>query len=170
MTSMHGYMDGSYDYKQMYDIKDLKGKLPLPVINENTLLGALVSNPRCSEFTQLVKSIPDIAAKFNGIQSDFTLFVPLSLDFTTLESDSYKVRQFLFLHMLEHAVPYQFLSTTRMMYLTSRLCGTRILVENLTTPNPLLNKTSMIVGQQLVGNAVIYFIDKPLRLDGNPNI
>lgn len=169
MTTLHGYTDGSYDMKQMYDIKDTRGKLPLPVVDKNSLLGALFSNPKCAEFAALVKSIPDIAAKFNSIQADFTLFVPLTLDLVTAQTDSYKVRQFIFLHMLEHAIPPALLATTRMMYLTSRLCGTRILVENSGT-STTLNRCATVVGQELVGNAVIFYIDRSLRLDGNPNI
>lgn len=166
MATLHGYTDGSYDYKQKYNIKDLKGPLPYPVIHKNTLLGALNDNPDCLDFATIVKSIPEMAAKFNNIQASFTLFVPLKV--LIHSRDSYKLRQFILLHTVEHALPYPFLSRTRMMYINSRLPGTKILVENLGSATPLLDRHSHIIGQQTVGNAVIYYIDESLLLDNNP--
>jgi hypothetical protein len=167
MATLHGYMDGSYDYRQMYNIKDLKGPLPIPLIKENTLLGALNSNPNCVEFTKLVMSLPDMAARFNCSQASFTVFVPLSgicLDTT----DSYRIRQFILLHTLNHAYPYKFLATSPMMIIDTRLPGTKILVENLGTPRTILNRHVQIVAAETVGDAVIYYIDHSLCLDRNP--
>lgn len=167
MASLQGYMDGSYDYKQMYNIKDIRGPLPKPVIHKNTLLDALHSNPKCLEFARMVMSLPDMSAKFNNSQANFTVFVPLS-DMYLPSNDSYHVRQLILLHTLEHAYTYQFLASSRMMWLNTRLPGTKLLIENLGTPRTMINRHAQILGQQMVGNAVIYFIDQSLRLDENP--
>ncbi len=162
MTSLYG-TDPSYDYRQTYDIKDLKGPLPKPVIQKNTLLGALIGNPQCESFSKFIISVPQFASLFNCSQADFTLFVPLS---PLPQMDYYKARQFILLHSLQHSFPLQFLKGSRMMTVDSRLAGHRILVDNLDVSNPpRLNGTSHIVGQQIVGNAVIYFIDLPLSED-----
>ena len=167
MATLQGYTDGSYDYRQMYNIKDTQGPLPKPVIKINTLLDALQQNVQCSEFAKMVMSLPDMAARFNNSQANFTVFVPLS-DIRIPSNDSYHTRQFVLLHTLERAYPYKFLATARMMTLDTRLPGTKILVENLGNPKPLLNRHAQILGQQIVGNAVIYYIDRALQLDTNP--
>jgi hypothetical protein len=164
MTSLYG-TDPSYDYKQTYNIKDLKGNLPLPVIRKDTLWDALVSNNQCSDFTNLVGGLPEFASIFNCSQADFTVFVPIS---GIPAMEYYKARQFILLHTLPRTLPYKFLQRTRMMTIDTRLPGTRIMVDNLETVTPRLNGQSQIIGQQIVGNAVIYYIDIPLSLDGNP--
>jgi len=167
MTTLHGYTDGSYDYRQMYNIKDIKGPLPTQIIRENTLLKALNDNPKCAEFARIIMSLPDMAARFNSSQANFTVFVPIS-ELCIRTNDQYKNRQFILLHTLEHAYPYTFISSMSMSLLDSRLPGTKILIENLGTPYPVLNRQSQILGSQIVGNAIIYYIDKSLCLDGNP--
>ena len=162
MTTLQGYTDGSYDYRQMYDIKDLKGPLPQPTIRCDTLLGALSENPYCHEFTKIVKAVPEMAALFNDSQSSFTLFVPLS-DLPSWKADSYFLRKFILLHTLDRPLPYKFLATSPMMYVNTRLPDVRILVENLNTLKPLLNRSATILGQQVVGNAVIYYISQSLH-------
>lgn len=167
MASLQGFMDGSYDYKQFYNIKDLAGPLPKPAIHCNTLLGALEKNKDCIQFVSLLKSLP-MSAIYNNNQASFTLFVPIANYCNVNINDSYKVRQFILLHTLEHAVSYPFLKSSKGMLLNTRLPGSNILVENIYTDTPLLNRQSKILGQQIVGNSVIYFIDVPLCLDQNP--
>jgi len=145
----------------------LKGPLPKPIIKCNTLLGALEKNKDCIEFVSLLKSLP-MSAVYNGVQASFTLFVPISNTCNVNINDSYKVRQFILLHTLEHSVSYPFLKGSKAMLLNTRLPGTSILVENIYTDTPLLNRQSRVLGQQIVGNAVIYFIDNPLCVDQNP--
>lgn len=171
MTSTHGYMDGSYDYKQMYTIQDLRGPLPIPEIHSNTLFGALASNPDVSYFTEMITKTQLIGV-LNNKQGDFTLFVPLNSGIPQYFRDEcdYKTRRLILFHMLEHAVPEPFIKGSRAMLVNTRIPGSKLLVENnpLLSPIPLINRTSQVIGSQKIGNAMIYFLDRIIVPDQNP--
>lgn len=160
MTTLQGFTDGSYDYKQMYDIKDLHGCLPDPIIHSDTILGILQKDEKCVLFTNLIKSLP-ISALYNNIQGNFTLFVPLNINTNDI-SDSYKIKKLIMFHTLEKALPLNFLQSSRGMYVNTLLSGTRILIENINNQT-ILNGHSIIIGMKLVGNAIIYYIDRNLK-------
>ena len=57
MAAMHGFMDGSYDYKQMYTIQDLRGPLPTPVIQRSfTTTIADIPRPSLQSLSSLSSS------------------------------------------------------------------------------------------------------------------
>jgi hypothetical protein len=156
MATMQGYMDGSYDYKQKYNIKDLPGPLPLPVVKKNTLMGAILSNPKCSDFAEILNK-SQMAGKFNDIQSAFTVFVPLN----PLETEHRDPFWYIMTHTLEHPLPHKYLDSAGAMYINTMNPRNRLLLEN--TPQGLcINKSAMIVAMQLVGNAVIYYVDRDI--------
>ncbi len=156
MTSMYG-TDPSFDIRQTYDIKDLRGDLPIPVVHPNTILSVLISGH--DEFVKILTLLPDIIALLNDTQSTWTIFVPYSIPIIT---DSYKARQFVLRHILPRALSYPFLRSTKAMLLDTKLNGTRILVEN-DMNTTFLNKCSRVLDQQIVGKSVLYGIDIPLR-------
>lgn len=166
MTSLQGYMDGSRDYKQMYNIKDLRGNLPKPVLKQNTIFNALGNNEQGTAFFSLLEKVPELAAKYNSIQADFTVFVPINVESDNL--DYYKARQLILFHTLERTLSVKFLQNSRAMVINTLIPGSRILVENI-NGSTILNRSAIIVGVQYVGNAVLYYIDNALRMDANPN-
>jgi len=154
----------------MYNIKDLNGPLPGRIIHRETLLGALEDMPQCSQFLQILKSLP-ISALYNDEQADFTIFVPVNNEIAgKLPVHSYyEARQFILLHSLEHAVSLSFLRSSMGMLLNTRLSGSRVLCEfQRGMQAPLLNRSSSILGYRQVANANIFVIDLPLALDNNP--
>jgi len=168
MATMHGYMDGSYDYKQMYNIQDLNGSLPTLVVHEDTLLHVLTNTKGVSKFKTLVENtkLPGI---LNSRQGDFTLFVPIDsgIPNAVMNGTQFKTRQTVLYHMLEHAVPVEFVRGSRSMMVNTRLPGSRLLIENY-GQGPVINRFSKILGYQYVGGASVYFIDRILPEGSNP--
>lgn len=162
---MHGYTDGSYDYKQKYDIKDLRGPLPKPVIYPNTILNTLVKRQDCQGFTNAVMSIPDISARFNDTQSSMTLFVPVYHYIPS--GNSFTERQRILLHSLEYALAPSFFEHSRMIYVNTKLTGSKVLVESINGV-VVLDRHAQIISSEPVGSNMIYYITQPLVLDGNP--
>lgn len=171
MASSHGYFDGSFDYKQMYDIKDIKGPLPVPSFNQHTLLGYL--HFQNTPFADII-SKTNLAGTYNDTQAQFTLFVPTKLPHTLANADSYFLRQLVLYHTLEHTIPLAVIQNTKCMRLNTRLNGSKILVQNLPSPTTdgyqttRLNHNSTILSYTPVGNSHIFFIDFPLIDLQNP--
>jgi len=169
MTSLQGFTDGSYDYSHMYDIPDLHGSFPRFKFNKGSLLEFLHCHTKCKGFSALIEKT-QLAGYYNDPQSTFTLFVPLSMTECDAKNiDSYNAQQLLLLHSLDFKASYTFLISSHVMYVNTRVSGEKILIENLNTGTPTLNRCSRILGQQEVGKSMVYFIDKPLPLkNGNP--
>lgn len=162
MASLHGFTDGSYDYKQSYIFNQTP---EYPNLDPNTLLGFLVSegNP----FAEIV-SRTDLKHKYANKQADFTLLVPSNLQEWLNVQDSYKLKQFVLYHTLERTIGARFFQSSPAMMINTRLPGSRIVAENFPNSNPVLNRESTIIGEHRVGNANIIFIDNALSLDINP--
>ena len=171
MASSHGYFDGSYDYKQMYDIKDINGPLPVPSFNPHTLLGYL--HFQNTPFADII-SRTTLAGIYNDTHAQFTLFVPTVLPPNITTADSYFLRQLVLYHTLEHTIPLSVIQNTKCMRLNTRLNGSRILVENRPSSNAqtyqttLLNHKSTVLSHVSVGKSQIFFIDFPLVDSQNP--
>jgi hypothetical protein len=171
MTSIYG-CDPSYDIRTQYSIKDICGKLPIPRVNQNTILEFLINEPICFQFTDLILKIDQISGILNDTQTSCTLLVPLHIMNEIDPKDKYRLRQFLSLHILEKCVSYDFLTSSRGQLLNTRLTGTRIYcqnrLENLDGIRTVYLNQSKIVGMVKVNRSMIYFIDKALSLDVNP--
>lgn len=163
MTTLQGFTDGSYDYKHMYNIKDLNGPAPVPVIHGDTLLSFLASSSKYTPFMHLVEKA-GLAGKLNSKQAAFTLFVPVGMNDIATKVDMLTAKKIVLGHMLERTIPYPFILSSRMMYLDTRIQTTRILVENYGAA-PILNREASIIGHSKVGNAIVYLIDNPLSID-----
>jgi len=133
--------------------------------NENTLLGYLHS--KNFKFAEIIEKL-HISGKYNHSQADFTLFVPLNLNGWENVEDRYKLKQFVLFHTLERTLSVYFLKSSGAMMINTRLPGSRILVENINSNVPVLNREARVVDEIRVGNANIIVIDRPLTLDDNP--
>lgn len=170
MASLYG-TDPSYDYSHMYNIKDLRGELPKPVLKPGTILYALHQHGSCSKFIELV-SKAGLAGVFNDKQANFTVFAPIddSIDCMWLKSvSSFKAKQYVLYHTLDHAVAPSFLRSSKAMYLNTRIPGSRLFVENYNEVPPLINRISRVIECPIVlDSSVVYVVDRVLHIDGNP--
>lgn len=166
MTSLQAYTDGSYDYSHQYNITDLRGPLPGLQINQGSIFHFLVNHSRGVPMAELIAKT-QLAGFYNDPQSCFTLFVPVNLKDTKC-IDSYTAQQLVLLHSLPFSACYSFLKSSHMMFLDTRMTGRRILLENISTTSPTLDRCAQLISQVKVGGSMIYFITNPLRLDGNP--
>lgn len=162
MASLHGFTDGSYDYKQTYIFNTTPQESSF---DPESLLEFLVSqgNP----FAEII-SRTDLKHKYANKQADFTLFVPSNIQDWLNVRDTYKLKQLVLYHSLERTIGARFLQSSPAMMINTRLPGSRIVVENFTNSNPVLNRESQIIGEQRIGNANIIYIDNTLSLDENP--
>jgi len=166
MTTLQGFTDGSYDYRHQYDIVDWRGPLPGLTINSGSILHFLLQHPKGKAMASLIAKT-QLAGFYNDPQSCFTLFVPVNLQGVKC-MDSYTAQQLLLLHSLPFSACYSFLKSSHMMFLDTRMTGRKILLENINTTSPTLDRCAQIVSQVQVGGSMVYFITSPLRLDGNP--
>jgi uncharacterized surface protein with fasciclin (FAS1) repeats len=168
MTSVYGYIE-SYDYKQMYDITDLRGSIPKPTLKPNTLMSIIEDNEDFSWFRYLVK-LSGLQAVFDDQQAKFTLFVPSNqflkqkLPRTVIENmDKYTARQIVLYNSLEREIYMPFLRSTPAMYVNTRIPSSSLLVENLQPGITTLNGSVQIIkGDVTVGNGVIHIVDNLL--------
>jgi hypothetical protein len=163
MTTLNGYMDGSYDYKHMYNITDLKGPRPYPRIHSNSILGFLNQESLCTPFVTFLKGLRS-SQWYNDPQMKCTLFVPLTMDPSVYSLSPSEQTRLLKYHTLDRPLSYTFLRSSGRMKLNTRLPVERITVTNTHTSVPLLNGTSTIVGAHKVGDSCIYFIDTMLMM------
>ena len=156
MTSQYGYTDGSYDIKQKYNIRDLQGPLPRPIIKKGTILDALGTVPEAKQFRDLLMSIP-LSGIYNDTHACVTLFVPCT--FPPIKGD-YEKRQFVLYHTLEKPVSLTFLRSSPKMLLNTRVEGETLLVEN-NNDVCTVNKQPLRAYQSVTG-AIIYYVDGPI--------
>ena len=161
MTSMQGFMDGSYGMRQMYNKFRCKEK---PVL-DYTILQGLSQNPMGKQFLSLITDLT-IRNMYNSAIIPYTLFVPV--DINTKGMDSYETRRFLLGHTCNHQLNFSFLKSSKGMYINSMIPDDRILVENVskdTTDSPLINSCSKIIGIQYIGKSCIYYLDKDFPIN-----
>lgn len=166
MASIHGFTDGSFDYKHMYNIKDRNGPLPYPTINPDTIFGTLAlakDKPYFQEFARLLIYLR-MDGIFNNSQANFTVFVPETTLGDLTDYDAYFLRKLVLYHTIQQAYPVEFLTKTKAMFIYPKLEGNRILVENIATPTPLLNRQAVIKDVQYVNGSAIYTISNYLQV------
>lgn len=157
---MHGFVDGSYDYRHMYSITDRKGLLPKPTIHPNTLWSVIVEH--YPDYQHLVEQIPRLVDTFNNPHTRMTVFIPNTISNSLCTP--YTIRQFLLLHSIDRRVEPFFLQSSGMMYLNSRLATTKLIIEN--RPSGLfINGYSKILRSIPVGQSIIYIIDRSLPFE-----
>lgn len=169
MTSIHGFMDGSYDYRQFYP----KQKNPISQsVPTNTIMYELETNPNVSAFKTIVKKIPNIASLFRDTQSYCTLFVPInSPEMMTIADhyDYYELMKLIQYHTLDRAVSLDFLRSSETMTLKTKLNGFSLYIKNyynnsLNGNSTFINETYKIVGYKIFDRSIVYFIDRPFKV------
>lgn len=169
MTTMQGYTDGSYDYRQMYDMPDLRGSLPAPVVHEGTPMYALATTPECASFLGCVRRT-NMVGVLNSLQHRGTLFIPVSgpeFDVLLAGLSDFECRQLVIRHSLEQPIPPVMIKGTRSGLFNTKQPSTNILVES-QHGTTLLNRGSRIVGSLEIGQTYLYLIDRPLCSAPNP--
>lgn len=169
MASIHGFMDGSFDYKHMYNIKDLHGPLPIPAIRPGTLFSLLKrSENNCVQFTSLLETLPMVGL-YNDPQAQHTLFAPITVDVAYINSlDDYKRKQLILYHTLSKPLTIQFITSSKGMLLPTLQNGSSICISKNSKGETLLNGYSKIVGSIQTGRNTLVLIDKMLFIDNNP--
>lgn len=160
MVSLYGYHQ-SYDYKQMYDISDLRAPVPKPTLMEGGIMDFLSKNPQFSKFAYLI-TLADLTGIFNSLQAKFTLFITKDCDINLPESvftnmDKYTARQILLYNCTEKELYTRFLKSSMIMYINTRVTGSKLLVENL-GPNITINRIPMIGGDIQLINGVVHIL------------
>ena len=164
MSTLQGFTDGSYDYRQMYNVQDLRGPLPECRVSIDTIYGYLMQNGL--NFASII-SKSRISAQYSNSQSTFTVFVPLDIGSWENETNLYKIQQLLLAHTLERPLSMGFLKRSLGMRLTTMQDGAYILCENI-EGKTILNRTSVVLKEIKVGGANIFLIDRPIVLDEDP--
>jgi hypothetical protein len=166
MASNQGYMDGSYDFKHMYNIQDLKGSLPEPFINPNSIFGFL-KQINCVQFTNLLETQP-IVGTYNDTQACHTVFAPMNLDLNyVLQLDDYKKRQLILYHTLPKPFSVQFLQSSKGMNLNTMQPGNNIYCSSI-NGDIYLNGYAKVLNYINTGKSSIFVIDKMLYPDVDP--
>ncbi len=167
MTAMFG-TDPSFDYRQMYDMTDRRGDLPLPVVHPNSIFYELATNPQLSMFKDMVEHT-GLVGVLNDPHAKFTLFAPLNTGIPPhfQHFNNYTLRRIILQHMLEKAVPLVFLTSSQGMLVNTRVPGSSLLVRNMNGAT-IINDFSRVVGNKIVGNCQIIFVDKIIPPDSNP--
>ena len=167
MATVHGFMDGACDYRQMYDIQDLRGNLPVPVIHKNTLLYAIANNPDVSDFFHILNKT-QLTGTLNSMQSACTMFVPLNggIPQEFKNPGSFECRQIVLRHMMDIPVAEAFIRGSKGVLLNTR--GSKLMLENWNSELPILNRYSQIVASQRIGRSIVYFIDRMILPDQSP--
>lgn len=159
--SLQGFTSGRYDYRQMYDIKDIKGPLPYPELYENSMMGRLNKNDSYKSFVTLLKRYRRNGL-YNDLQANMTLFVPMNIpNIEYLLQRSFEANKFIERHTLDFELPVSYIQGITTAWIKTRLPPYRILLDNRTS-EPLLNFNSRIVGVERTDNGTIYFIDNAL--------
>ncbi len=163
---MQGY-SVSYDYTHMYRVKDLNGPLPIPKINENSVLGFLMKKNLARDFVQLLAR-SDLSGIYNDGQASMTIFVPIEMDTCYInELDQFQARQLILYHTLEKPLCYDFITSSKGMLLNTKIPGSTLFVENI-DGDTYINRQVKLLGSHQWGNSVICFISDMLFIDNNP--
>jgi hypothetical protein len=153
------YTNGSYDLKQGYAVQDLQGPLPIPIIHENTLFGALMNDPQLKNFALLI-SKANLAGIYNSPNINVTLFAPINCPdpCAVLRSEARKI---VLRHTLPRPTPPEFLKSSVAMKLDTWHAGESIISSTI-NGKTRLNQHSVVLGYKPVGTAILYGIDRPI--------
>lgn len=164
MASIQGFMDGSFDFKHMYNIADAPGRLPQPTIIPNTIYSFLVQSKRpCfQQFAALLRWV-QMDGMYNDTQACCTMFI-FEQDLGDFKSyDSWNLSKMVMYHTCPTALPYEFLKGSKAMFIDTKLKTFRILVENINPEGTLLNRSSFIKEKIVINGSVIYVIPNVLN-------
>lgn len=168
MATMQGYTDGSYDYSHMYNVKDLNGKLPVPQIHKDSVIGYLTQENISIPFIHMLKKC-NLAGIYNDPNASMTVFIPVQLtDCFVMSIDQLTCRKIVNYHTLERPLCYDFLTSSKGMLLNTKQTGSTIFLEKDVNGQVFLNRESKLLGTKRWGNSMLCFIDRPISIDNNP--
>ncbi len=151
MTSIHGTDPNDYVLTDYHEDRFT------PIIHKDTVLWKITRNPEAKSFAGLIRSLPDIASKLNGIQSSCTIFVPL-VPINVM--DAYAARRCLNAHICNALISPELLQE-KSIELYSRDGGRKIEVESI-CGSILLNRKAVVKYYEVVNQSFIYYIDQLL--------
>ncbi len=139
MTSTYGYIQ-SYDYRQMYDIQDLRSTKPNTTYPDWSLSKILQDSPQFSIYFYILK-LSKLDILYGDIQGNFTLFVPddrnliqkygkKNLDNLLKNMNLYTARQIILCSSLDKQLFEPFIRSTNVMYLYTRVTNSKLNIEN----------------------------------------
>lgn len=167
MASVHGYIE-SYDYRQMYDIKDWRGSIPKPTLCYNTLAQYLRENEDTQIFYYLL-TLTGMLGIFNSNQANVTLLVPSDKELKSKIPDSliknmdkYTAREIVQYCTIPTKTPLAFFQNTPAKYVNTRIDSGTLLVENISGQIYLDRMAKIIRGDIILDNGIIHIIDNLL--------
>lgn len=150
---MQGFMDGAGDYRFLYPKKPEK----VLIYSDETIYGFLKN--RNHPMVDVLDKIPQLQSIYNSPQKDCTLFVPNNISGFTEMEDFLALRKSIMYHTLDRPLSLDFLRSSGAMTVNTRLNGYTIMVENLTTNLPVLNRQAYVLDHVQVGDSNIIFIN-----------
>lgn len=157
MTSLHGYMDGSYNYQNLEtQTKVDSGR----VVYDNTVLHALFTTKECEPFLLWVRELDRLCGKLNSPEASFTIFVPATIPNPT-DIDLYDRQQLVERHVFTTLLPLPLLQSSRSLTLKGNLANFSV-TSSACNDVVRLNTSSTILKQLNVGKSILYLIDQPL--------
>lgn len=164
MTSLHGYMDGSYNYQNLLTKTTID---PGRIVHDNTILHALFTTKECAPFLLWVRELDRLCGKFNSPNAVFTLFIPTNIA-PPDDVDLYNRQQVVERHLFTVLFPFSLLQSSPGIVLKENCanqtirassCNGAVTLTNLHGPN---GNTTTVLKKLNVGKSILYLIDSPL--------
>ena len=155
----------SYNFSHMYKIPDIRGPCPLKVNCPNTLMDIITKDPDFSKFRYMVK-IARLDSILNGVQADFTLFIPSDKaikdlgDEVFINMDDSTARHIVMSSMLNRRITSELLADSPASYFITRDPPNRLFVTNISGKTYINNEINIIYPDVITSNGIIHVIDK----------
>ena len=127
MASIHGFSDGSFDYKHMYQIADRRGPFPRPEIHAGTPLSIL--RDVYPAYFAFVADTP-LSRILNSTQATLSLFVPRAISPEAQALPSSLRYRIALRHILPKAYPPVFVMRSRAINIATYQTGETIRIDN----------------------------------------
>lgn len=154
----------SYNFTHMFNIKDLRGPLPVKKECPNTLMDVIINTPEFSKFRFMVK-LARLESILNGLQADFTLFIPSDNaiahlgDEVFINMDDASARHIVMSLMLNRRITSDLLIDSPASFFLTRDPPNRLFISNISGKTYINNDTRIIKFDILTRNGVIHVID-----------
>lgn len=155
----------SYNFTHMFNIPDIRGPFPLKVNCPNTLMDIIEKNPDFSKFRYMVK-IARLNSILNGIQADFTIFIPSDKAIEGLgeevfiNMDDSTARHIVLSSMLNRRITSELLADSPASYFITRDLPNRLFITNISGKTCINTDINIIYTDIIASNGIIHVIDK----------
>jgi len=155
----------SYNYTHMFDMTDLRGKLPIKKACPNSLLSVIENTPDFSLFLYMVR-LANLQEFLNLKQANFTIFIPSNKEllkhlnqniFTNMDSNTawYIVRS----SILNDRIPSEILEDSPASFFYTYDRPNRLYITNISGNTYINNSIKVISKDLLTNNGIIHVID-----------